>query len=32
VANGWASVTPLSIDLTRHATLPALTQWLDALP
>lgn len=32
VANGWASVTPLSIDLTRHATLPALTQWLDVLP
>lgn len=32
VANGWASVTPLSIDLTRHATLPALTQWLGALP
>ena len=32
VANGWASVTPLSIDLTRHSALPALTRWLDALP
>lgn len=31
VANGWASVTPLSIDLTRHSALPGLTQWLGAL-
>jgi 5'-nucleotidase len=28
VAAGWASVTPLSIDLTRHAMLPELGQWL----
>ena len=29
VANGYASVTPLQIDLTRHAALPELTRWLD---
>jgi len=28
VADGWVSVTPLSIDLTRHAALPELNQWL----
>ncbi|MBS0389505.1 MAG: 5'/3'-nucleotidase SurE [Proteobacteria bacterium] len=28
VASGWVSVTPLSIDLTRHAVLPELGQWL----
>ena len=28
VAAGWVSVTPLSIDLTRHAALPELGQWL----
>ncbi|HVN98466.1 MAG TPA: 5'/3'-nucleotidase SurE [Steroidobacteraceae bacterium] len=28
VASGWVSVTPLSIDLTRHAALPELGQWL----
>jgi 5'-nucleotidase len=28
VATGWVSVTPLSIDLTRHAALPELGQWL----
>lgn len=28
VAEGWVSVTPLSIDLTRHAVLPELRQWL----
>ena len=32
IARGWASVTPLSIDLTRHSVLPRLTQWLGALP
>jgi len=32
VANGWVSVTPLSIDLTRHSALPGLSQWLGALP
>ena len=31
VADGWASVTPLSIDLTRHGALPGLTQWLGTL-
>ena len=31
IAKGWASVTPLSIDLTRHSVLPRLTQWLGAL-
>lgn len=28
VAGGWVSVTPLSIDLTRHAAMPELGQWL----
>jgi 5'-nucleotidase len=28
VAGGWVSVTPLSIDLTRHAALPELGRWL----
>lgn len=28
VAAGWVSVTPLSIDLTRHAAIPELGQWL----
>ena len=28
VAQGWVSVTPLSIDLTRHAALPELGKWL----
>jgi len=31
VANGFVSVTPLSIDLTRHAMLPTLARWLDEL-
>ena len=31
VAEGWVSVTPLSIDLTRHAALPALNHWLDGV-
>jgi len=31
VARGWVSVTPLSIDLTRHAALPALAGWLQGL-
>ena len=31
VAAGYVSVTPLQIDLTRHAALPALGNWLDAL-
>ena len=28
VADGYVSVTPLSIDLTRHAALPVLSTWL----
>jgi 5'-nucleotidase len=31
VANGFVSVTPLSIDLTRHAALPTIGRWLAAL-
>ena len=31
VAEGWVSVTPLSIDLTRHAALPELRQWLSGV-
>jgi broad specificity polyphosphatase/5'/3'-nucleotidase SurE len=29
VAEGFASVTPLQIDLTRHAALPQLHKWLE---
>jgi 5'-nucleotidase len=29
VADGYASVTPLQIDLTRHAALPELQRWLE---
>jgi 5'-nucleotidase len=29
VAEGYASITPLQIDLTRHAALPELQRWLD---
>ncbi len=28
VAEGYASITPLQIDLTRHAAIPELTRWL----
>jgi 5'-nucleotidase len=28
VANGWVSVTPLQVDLTRHAALEELRGWL----
>jgi 5'-nucleotidase len=31
VAEGYVSVTPLQVDLTRHAALPALGSWLDAI-
>src|SRR4029077_20309871 len=31
VAQGYVSVTPLSIDLTRHAVLPELGQWLSGV-
>jgi 5'-nucleotidase len=29
VAEGFASITPLQIDLTRHAALPELQKWLN---
>jgi 5'-nucleotidase len=29
VAEGYASVTPLHFDLTRHAALPELERWLN---
>ena len=28
IAQGFASITPLQIDLTRHAALPELERWL----
>jgi 5'-nucleotidase len=31
VASGYVSVTPLQIDLTRHAMLPAIADWLKPL-
>jgi len=31
VAHGYVSVTPLQVDLTRHAVLPALATWLDGI-
>ncbi|MBS0377683.1 MAG: 5'/3'-nucleotidase SurE [Proteobacteria bacterium] len=31
VAHGYVSVTPLQVDLTRHAALPQISQWLDGL-
>lgn len=31
IAQGFVSVTPLQIDLTRHSALPALRQWLEGL-
>jgi 5'-nucleotidase len=31
VAQGYVSVTPLQVDLTRHAALPSLGKWLDAV-
>ncbi len=30
VRNGFVSITPLQVDLTRHQALPALAQWLEA--
>ena len=29
IAEGFVSVTPLQIDLTRHAALPAVQSWLE---
>ncbi len=31
VAHGFVSVTPLQVDLTRHAALPQITRWLDGV-
>jgi 5'-nucleotidase len=31
IANGYVSVTPLQIDLTRHQALPGLAAWLKPL-
>jgi 5'-nucleotidase len=31
VAQGYVSVTPLQVDLTRHAALPAVAGWLEGL-
>lgn len=31
VAEGYVSVTPLQVDLTRHAALPALRAWLEGI-
>jgi 5'-nucleotidase len=31
IAQGYVSVTPLQIDLTRHTALPLLTTWLDRI-
>jgi len=31
VRNGWVSVTPLHVDLTRHAARPAVESWLSML-
>jgi 5'-nucleotidase len=31
VANGYVSVTPLQVDLTRHSALPAIGAWLRPL-
>ncbi|HXY76299.1 MAG TPA: 5'/3'-nucleotidase SurE [Steroidobacteraceae bacterium] len=32
VAQGYVSVTPLQVDLTRHGALPELGRWLGGLP
>ncbi|MFC1684349.1 5'/3'-nucleotidase SurE, partial [Pseudomonadota bacterium] len=29
VREGYVSVTPLQVDLTRHSTLPEIQTWLD---
>jgi 5'-nucleotidase len=31
VGEGYVSVTPLQIDLTRHAALPAVHTWLEGI-
>ena len=32
IAEGYVSVTPLQVDLTRHAALDGLREWLDGMP
>jgi len=32
ISEGFVSVTPLQIDLTRHAALGSVAQWLDGRP
>jgi 5'-nucleotidase len=31
ISEGYVSVTPLQIDLTRHAAIPALQGWLEGI-
>jgi 5'-nucleotidase len=31
VANGYASITPLTVDMTAHSSLESITQWVDDL-
>ena len=31
ISQGYVSVTPLQIDLTRHSALPPLQQWLEGI-
>ncbi|MFB0981410.1 MAG: 5'/3'-nucleotidase SurE [Alteromonadaceae bacterium] len=31
VANGYASITPLTVDMTAHSSLESMTQWVDDL-
>jgi 5'-nucleotidase len=31
ITQGYVSVTPLQIDLTRHAALPAVQSWLEGI-
>jgi 5'-nucleotidase len=32
VRNGWVSVSPIHVDLTRHQALPELAEWLQEIP
>jgi 5'-nucleotidase len=31
VANGYASITPLTVDMTAHSSLESMTRWVDDL-
>jgi 5'-nucleotidase len=31
IANGYASITPLTVDMTAHSSLESMTQWVDDL-